>query len=368
MQKSPLEDLSFFKFPEVTPEVVQGIVLLVFAVVLTIAVTLFIQRLVNQWHQGSLQRKRITGLARGPRVTPAQRELLRRLLEMTDYKKAHQLMQDAEAYEGSVARLVEEAGPEELADLAGLRHVFHLNVMNPAQQIVSTRQLLPDFPLRLVAKFRDERLDLYCGILERDERFLVLDLNVPEEIVQVLTAQPGCDLIFWRENEGETLFRVTVEPIPSAANLPVFRAPHAFRVEDAWQRSDFRLTVEMPLHYTYVGQEALRRLKGEPGEGPAAITGEGQLLDLSFGGAAFAAQAPLAPQGIVQLQFQVHDQPVRLMLEVLSNEPYGERQSLVRGKLRGMQSEGRAVLNTYLSREQIKRLREREAFHVRPGA
>ena len=50
MKKSPLDDLSFFKFPEVTPEVVRNIVLLFVVIALAVVATLFAQRFIY-WRQ-----------------------------------------------------------------------------------------------------------------------------------------------------------------------------------------------------------------------------------------------------------------------------------------------------------------------------
>ncbi len=320
----------------------------------------------NRLGQRGPPARKLGRLARRASLGPSQNAHLEELVLASGLGKRNRLLEDGEDYETEVAKLVERASPEQLADLAELRQIFHLNVMNPALELVSTRQLLADFPLRLVVGLGDEKLDLYCAILERDERYLVLDLNVPEEVLRILARRPRCDLVFWRENRGETLFSIRLEQVPSSGDLPVFRAAHVMRADEPWQRADFRLTVETPVRYTYMGREALRRAESGPEEEPGAVTGEGKLLDLSFGGAAFSARRPLAPKGFVQLHFEVNQQPMRLMLEVLSSEPYGERMNLVRGRLRGMQSEGRALMNSYLSREQERRLRGRETFHVKP--
>ena len=76
MKGSPLDDLSFLKFPEVTPEVVRNIVLLFVVIAFTIVATLFAQRFVNRLQRrpafpgGARQRFRKGSL------TPEQKALL----------------------------------------------------------------------------------------------------------------------------------------------------------------------------------------------------------------------------------------------------------------------------------------------------
>ncbi len=124
----------------------------------------------------------------------------------------------------------------------------------------------------------------------------------------------------------------------------------------------------MQVHYTYIQREALQQLREALGDTPTPVSGKGKMADLSAGGASFYSDRPLALNGIAQLNFNFHRQPVRLMLEVKSNLPLDDGRCMVRGRWRGTQGEGRTVLNNYLSREQMKRLREKEAFHFKAEA
>ena len=367
MEKSPLDDLSFFKFPDLTSDVVQNIAVLFVAIALSVVLTLVAQRLLNRFQSGSQFRRLLQKTARGSGLPSGQKAMLERLLSISSVDSSEKLLADAEAYEDAVRRAADNAPSEQLADLGGLRRVFHLNVMNPALEFVSTRQLLPDLPLRLVATVSGEKLDLYCSLLDIDEQFLYFDFQYDEEIYLLLEQAAQAILIYWREGEGETVFQLLPERVTAEESAAIFRAPHAFRDADIAQRVDFRLSVDLPLRYVYYQREALRKVRLKQPAGAGKQEGEGRLVDLSFGGAAFLAASSLAANGFAQLSFTIQKRPVQLMLEVLSSLSYADGTALVRGRLRGSREEGRAVLNRYLARQQITRLREKGIFRFKAG-
>jgi uncharacterized protein YjiS (DUF1127 family) len=364
-EKAPLSDLSFFRFPELTPEVMRNILLLVVLLALTVLITVAGQRWLQTWNRRRRQRRALGRIASAQHMPPATREVLTRLMHEAGADDAFSLVHDAEGYEAAVERLAAEADEETLEHLARLRRMFHLNVMNPEQALISTRQLLADLPVRLLADIGVEKLDVYCAVLGTDERHLLLDLPRNEEILHLLRAHPQVLLVHWREPEGETVFRITLEPIGEGA-FPAFRARHVHRDAEAANRSAFRLSVDLPVSYQFLERSELARLRGARGGGRRLSEGEGRLIDLSYGGASFVAPEPLGDRGFAQLRFQLHAQPLSLMLEVLSRAPLGEGGFLVRGQFRGLGEEARVKLNGILSREQIKRLREKELLHIRP--
>jgi hypothetical protein len=363
MAKSPLDDLSFFKFPELTTDVVRNIVILFAVIVLTALGTLFAQRVLNRLQWKRQQRQKLRQFLAGARLTPGQKTVLGRLLDLSSTSKLHELVSDATLYEHAVARIVEGGAAEDIAELGGLRRIFHQNVMNPTLEFVSTRQLQPDLPLRLMANVGEDKLDLYCSLLDIDEQLLYFDLNDDKEVLDVLRAAPKVSLVFWRERGGETLFQIQLEQVPTEEGLPLFRASHEFRAEDVVQREAFRLTVNMPMQFSYVQRDAMQKIRDSIGEVAAPVAGKGKIVDLSFGGGAFVCDKALATSGIAQLSFNIQRRPVRIMLEVRSNLMLDDGKTIIRGRWRGTQGEGRGVLNRYLSREQMKRLREKGAFH-----
>ncbi|MCZ6558668.1 MAG: PilZ domain-containing protein [SAR324 cluster bacterium] len=365
-KKYPLEDLSFFKFPALTTEVVQNIVLLFVLIAVTVILTLIAQRFVNRWQSSTYHRKSLQKKSHGEGLSRKQKDLLERLLRASKASSSEMLLADAEAYEEAVARFLPTASEEEADELGALRRVFHLNVMNSNLQFVSTRQLLPDLPMRLITTVGGERLDLYCSLLDLDEQYLYFDLNYGEEVFGLLESNPDVLLIHWHEERGETGFKLQLEKVTVGEGTPIFRVAHTFRDAEVGQRTDFRLSLDLALHYSYFQRESLRRVRLAKGGQAAGQSGEGRLVDLSFGGAAFLAQSPLAPNGFAQLKFEIRKRPARIMLEVLSSLRYSNGTALVRGRLRGTQEESRTLLNNFLSYEQIKRLREKGAFRFKP--
>ena len=361
---SPLSDLSFFRFPEVTATIVQQIILVLLLMVVTAVITVVVQRWLHERAMRQKGRSEATRRASPQRLPQYARDILKRLQEVAKVKDVHALTTDALLYETAVHRLVPQANDEELQALAHVRRLFHLNAMNPNVALVSTRQLLPDLPVRIVANVGEDKLDLYCTLLRVDEQSMLIDVPYQEDIYRLLSASPRVQMLYWREEEGETVFRLELEPMRSG-EMPVFRAPHALRAEETGQRKEFRLTVDFPATFHYLTRDQLNRRRLQDA-GAHMVGGEARLVDLSYGGAAFLADRPLSPGGFAQLRFTIHDQPVRLMLEVLTHQPQAGRY-LVRGRIRGVPQEVRTRLFQYISREQVKRMREREVFISSPG-
>lgn len=365
--KAPLSDLSFFRFPEVTGEVVRNIALLVLVLVLTVLLTVWAQNRIRLWSSSRSRRNRFHRQSDDERMAPAQRALLMRMMEQSGARDEYAFVHDATAFELAADRVVGEGDETRIAELGRLRQALHLNVMNPDRQLVCTRQLLPDLPVRLVAHIGDDRLDVYCALLHVDERALVIDPPQDEEILGLLQAHPRVFLLYWRETDGESMFRVTLEPMADG-QMTAFRCLHAFRDAETETRSAFRLSTDLPVSYRYLERAELSRLRGLRSGAGQRAEGEGRLVDLSYGGASLSVAEPLEERGLAQLQFELHGKPVRLMLEVLSRTPLAEGGYLLRGQFRGLGAEARVRLHNVLYREQIKRLRERHVMHVRHGA
>jgi hypothetical protein len=364
----PLSDLSFFRFPEVTPDVVRNILLLLLLLAVTVLVTMLVQRWVMERAHRSEQKRTLGRRLREHRGDGAVQALLGRLVRASGLKDEYELSQDAVAFETAAEQLAGSASEAELGDLHRVRQLLHMNVMNPALALVSTRQLLPDLPVRLLANLGSEKLDLYCALVSVNEQSLLVNVPQQEEVFRLLCDHPEVFLLVWREKDGETAFRIRLEPVGEGA-LSLFRARHALRDPEA-QRATFRLLLDDPLEFTYLEREQMLARRKGVGSGPGAepaqvVHGQGRLMDISYGGASFSVSQPLAEGGFAQLRFTLHEQPMRLMLQVLSCTG-GERGSyLVRGRFRGQGEEVHIRLNHLLLREQIKRLREKEVIRVR---
>ncbi len=236
--------------------------------------------------------------------------------------------------------------------------------MNPELGLVSTRQLLQDLPVRIEAMIGGEKLDLYCTLLAVDERYLLLDLPQDAEVRRLLRTHRDVLLLVWRENGGEAVFRITLEPLEDG-DVVAFRARHAFRDTTAQQRTAFRLAVDLPATYQFVQRGELARRLGRAGEPRHLSRGDARITDLSFGGASLIVSEPLEERGLAQLHFDLQGKPVRLMLEVLSTTALTGGGWLVRGQFRGLGEDARVRLHAVLTREQLRRLRERESVRVR---
>lgn len=366
MEKSPLSDLSFFRFPELTPEVVRDIVILVILLSLTILLTVLAQLWIQQWARSRRRRRSFDRISSERHMDPPVRAVLSRLLRFSGLKDEFELVRDAHAFEAAVERLVTEGSEEELVDLATLRRTLHLNVMNPELDLVSSRQLLRDLRVRLVATIGAEKLDLYCGLFGVSEEYLLINLPYQKEIYRMLSEHPRVVLLYWREQEGEALFRVTLEPIDEK-DFQAVRARHAFRDTQSEHRAAFRLSVDLPVAYQYLDRSQLGRRRSGGNTARKLRQGEGRLVDISYGGASLVVEELLGERGFLQLRFQLHKHPMRMMLEALSCTPMAEGRFLLRGQFRGPGEEARIRLHNTLTREQIKRLREKELLRYTPG-
>ena len=366
MNPSPLSDLSFFKFPALTGQVVQNIVLVLLLLALTVLVTVLVQRWAQERHTRSRERAHFRRLTGARSTDGAVEKLLKRLTAYAATKEPMDLMRDAAAFETAVVQVLAEGRPEDLPVLAHVRQVFHINVINPNLEVVSTRQLLRDLPVRIVTRDGDAVLDVYCTLLKVDEQMFTLALPPERDVEARLRQQPHVQLIYWRENEGETVFEVELEPV-STEDLVLFRAAHALRAEDFTQRKDFRISIDVPLHFTYITRDQLG-LHQSGQEIGGAQSGEGHMVDLSYGGASFVCAGTMAPHGLVQLKFNLHDVAARVVLEVGSVSDQSGGQHLVRGYFRGLSGDMRAQLNHFIYREQMRRQRQKEVIRVAPGA
>lgn len=354
-----LSNLEFLRLPQQPPEMAALTVAVLLAVLVTVMLTLAAQRAWQRWVESRPARKAAKAKA-GPKLNERQQAALDLLRFYTEPPKLNALLTDPRVFEAAVEKALPAASDEDVADITSLRRHVRMTALNNDLDLVSTRQLLEGLGVRIIANVEGERLDLYCSLLEVNERFLLIDLPYQEDIYRLLMRHPQVTLVYWREESGEALFDITLEAIQQGT-VSIFRAGHALRDPDATRRADFRLTVDIPVHYACVTREQLVRHK-ETGAQVTAIKGEGRLIDLSHGGGAFIASQPLPEQGIAQLTFRLDDQAVRMMLEVLTAHPAEGGKHVVRGRFRGAQPESRSRLETYLSREQINRLRNKETI------
>lgn len=359
-----LNDLSFLRFPELTPGVLQSIMLLFLLLALTVLATVVVQRIVLQ--QGERRRERARVEQRVAHASGGERgmHLLGELAAYVEERYPEQLAGDPARYEEAVERMLARE-PQRAPELRTLRRGLRMNVMNPDVPVLSTRQMLEELPVRIVASMGEERLDLYCTLLSVDEQRLLIQLPFEEDIHTVLTRQPQVNLLYWREREGETVFNLTLEPV-EVGHMAVYRAAHGFRDETAGQRAAYRLTVDWPVFYRYLAPEQLRSAREQGAKRPRPVEGNGRMVDVGYGGAAFSAPQAMQVGGLVQVQCTLSDKPFHAMLAVHTCAPQEGGRYLVRGAWRGMQDDMRALLSGTLQREQLKRLRQKELIHRRP--
>ena len=356
-------NLQWLRIPQGNTATITMFFFVMMAIVVTVLVTLLIQG----WLQNLLNRLPHRGNGRAnliaQRLDPELRAILDRLKPDAESKHVEELLTDSAKFEHAVARHVERAPlQEDLSGFGRLRRRVGLTAMNPLTEVVSTRQLLPDLTVRIVASIGPEKLDLYCPLLEVNERHLLIDVPYQHEYFELLTQHPDVYLLFWRESDGETAFKVHLLPLHSG-HISAFRCEHAMRSEDAAARTDFRLTVDIPVAYQFLDMESLAARKQGSKE-VAPVRGEARLVDLSHGGAAFLSEAHLSEHGFAQLHFTLGDRPVRLMLEVLHQVTLPDGKILVRGKFRGLTPELGGMLHAYLSKEQFKRIQMHPALRV----
>jgi PilZ domain len=366
----PLPDLSLFHAAGLAagraPPALLALLAALAAALLALALALLLRRRLGHWLRMRLGRGGFERVAAEASLAPPQRALLRRLMRLAASADAGAFLRDARAFERAAERVAAEGDEATLAALGGLRRALQLDVMNPVLELICTRQLLADLPVRLLATLGEERLDLYCTLLEVNEGYLLLDLPQEPDLLALLERHPHAFLIYWREREGEAAFRITLEPV-GPGSFPALRARHAFRDPGAEHRNAFRLSVDLPVTYQFLDRGELGRRVGRSGPAPAQ-EGQGRLADLSYGGASLVVPEPLAERGLAQLGFTLRGEPLRLVLEVLSRAPTGDGRHQVRGQFRGLGAEARVRLRTLLNREQIERLRDRERLRIRTGA
>lgn len=358
---SPLSDLSFFRFPENTTETIASIIALFVLLGLTVLATVLIHRIIRDRHDVQYRRKDFDRVSSQGGMADNLKATLDDLVRLSPLRDGFDLVRDAMAYELAVARKVREDPQADLDALARLRRTHRLNVMNSNLTLVSTRQLLRDLPVRLIAKRGEECLDLYCALMDVNEGYLLIDVPPDKDIRATIQESEETQLIFWRDDLGETVFPIQLDVMPSG-DVAFYRSSHVFRDEAAAARADFRLSVNFPLQYRYVERDKLGQAKAKRGAELGMLSGEGHLIDLSYGGAAFATADPLSQGGLAQLKFSIHDKGVHLMLEVLSHARLPDGRWRHHGQFRGMSAEVRTMVNHYISREQVVRLREKEAF------
>ena len=372
MEKYPLSDLRFFRFPALTSDVIWNIVLLFALLGLTVVVTVMVHRRLAAWGQTRTRRQALQRFSSEHRMPEGMRGVLEQLMEFAEVTTEIELLSNARVYEEAVTRFL--ARRPEAAELDGqqlekIRRALHLNVMNPELELVSTRQLLQDLPVRILIGLGGERLDMYCSVFKITEEVLIFDLPRQKDVLRLIRANPEALLVFWRPEDGETVFRILLDPI-EGEGLTLFRATHVFREDELAQRAAFRLTTDIPLRYGYLEARAVLSRQGFRGGKKGARktqTGEGKVVDLGYGGASLELPQRLQPGGFAQLKFELNGRPMEVMFEVLATMQKEEARFLIRGRFPVHTDEGHQTLRKFLLREQTKRLRENELLTIRTG-
>jgi hypothetical protein len=361
-----MKDLSFLRLPEGSSDSVAQFVLAMLLIAATILVTLMVQRRVQGWLDERRRERSTRKMPAGLKLDEATLGTVDLLRYFTDPEKEGELLKSSRFFEQAVDKLTPTATDEDLAGVTRLRERLKMTAANPEADLVSTRQLLGDQAVRLMATVGKERLELHTALLEVNERFLLIDFPYPEDLYKRLSVHAKVNLIYWREGGGEWVFPVTLEPIRSGA-ISAFRCAHVLNTKAEGHRGDFRLAVDLPVAFTCVTREELEEHK-ESGRELSVRKGEGRLVDLSFNGVALVAAEPMPAQAIAQLNFMLGGKPVRMMLEVLAATPLDGGKFMSRGRFRGAQEQFRDRLRAFVTSEQEKRTENKESVVTRvPG-
>ena len=293
-----------FRFPELNTDALANFGWLLLLLAATALATVIIHRMLERRHARRARRHALERLSTELQFPHHLQQLLALLVRISGHKEGSDLLRDAWTFEHAVQRLYDEDTYADQEAVQELRRHFHLNVSNPHLDTESTRQLLADQAIRLIASVEGETLDLYCTLVDVNESFLLIHLPEEPEIHALLEANPSVRLVVWREHEGETVFRTPLEFVPSEGMMLV-HAKHAFRSKEQMKRSDFRLAVDFPVTYRYVERGQLNKLSAAERQELDMRHGEGRMVDMSYGGAAFAADQQLSPGGFAQLKFSL---------------------------------------------------------------
>ena len=359
-----LDDLSFLRFPELTPRVGVNIAVLLSLLCLTVLLTVLVQRFLHARTSRQLKRASLEHFVSEHHMSPQLRDLLRRVTGYAGLADVFALVHDAPAYEQAVDSILRLASAEEAGQLARLRRILRMNVLNPDLTLLHTRQLLADSPVRVEVSLGQDKLDVYCSLISVNEEFLILDISQHKILHEELKQNPEVLMSFWGEQEGEKIFKIRLEPV-SAGSMGLYRAGHAYRDEGILQREALRLSVNIPASYTYLTRGQLALKQKEQVSTDHTLSGEGVILGLSHGGASFKAAQHLAPEGFAQVEFAFHTESFKAILEVLSSAPMEEEGVLVRGRFRGLPGPLQTRLDNLITREQITRLQEKGIFETR---
>ncbi|HUJ76017.1 MAG TPA: hypothetical protein VL359_14230 [bacterium] len=360
-QAPSLTDLSWLRFPVPTAGQYVGFGVVLLIIVVSVVVTLFLQGMWQRWRDSSRRRRRRHGSMILQRLEPELQALARQLAQALPGADAGALVQDVRAFETAVEHAMNSASGVDPAQVTRLRRELQMTVMNPHAEIVSTRQLLTDMPVSLTATAGDERLELYCSLLEVNEHALLIDVPYDHEVHGLLTMHPEVVLAYWREGRENPAFKLRLQPL-QAGKLSAFRSQHAMLAPEIAQRMNFRLAMDVPVNYHFLSREQLAAYHQTHRELPTAH-GQGRLVDLSESGAALVTPQALPTHGLAQLHFDLKGAAVRVMWEPLeAGVAHGGH--LIHGRFRGLAQEQRSVIHSFLVKEQFKRVKMRESIHV----
>ncbi len=94
MEKYPLADPSFFRFPELTSGTVQGILIILVVMIATVVLTILVQRWIYRVSARRRYRDLVGRIAGNNHLTRELQELLTRLGAIAGVRNAHALVRD----------------------------------------------------------------------------------------------------------------------------------------------------------------------------------------------------------------------------------------------------------------------------------
>lgn len=235
------------------------------------------------------------------RLTPAETDLLKRIVESAELGSADMVFESSFIYEDSLEPFL-KANSSRLdkdetlyALLRGLRVKLGYAHLPTETPLGSTRQLEEGMPVTVIDGEEMHRKGRVCEVTEK-HWVAAMD----EEIPPTVAAGAAVDISLLRSNDGEYTTRLTVSGTRMGSRRVYF--PHSRTLDRKQLRNWVRIDVNIPCRVTCMSKpEPMAGRVPDPSEieisgPPVGMVLEGRLLDLSGGGACARFTSPI-PQG-----------------------------------------------------------------------
>jgi hypothetical protein len=245
-------------------------------------------------------------MAAQKRLTPAETDVLKRIVEAGELGSADMVFESSFIYEDSLEPFLKanasrlEKDEHLYALLRGLRVKLGYAHLPAEIPIGSTRQLEEGMPVTILD---GEGSTCRGRVAEVGERRWAVALE--EDLPPTIAAGAAVDASMLRANDGEYAARLTVSGTRLGSRSVFF--PHTRALERKQMRNWVRIDVNIPCRVTVIAKpppEPVPAADHIPGP-PVGMVLEGRLLDLSGGGACARFTSPI-PQGhVLSLNFDL---------------------------------------------------------------